>query len=100
MTTSDSPLGDAGRPVAQSESRPWLGQRYFPEHPGMRTSPTKLLIVNLIPQHNRQTNNQIHGDSYLGNGPALAKGQTLVHKMRRGAVRLPSLQTGPNLGCW
>lgn len=70
MAYSDSLFRFKARPVAQSYVRSWLDQRHIPEHPGMRTSPctlwygaspTKLLIVNPIPQHDVKPNGELGG---------------------------------------
>ncbi len=82
MAFSDSLFGFKGRPVAQSYVRPWLGRRYIPEHPGMRTwlrslgaSPTKCLVIDPVPQHDVKADGQLARDGDFGNCRTLAKRQ-------------------------
>jgi len=71
MATSDSLLICEGRPGAQSDHRPWLGQRYIPEHPGVRTAPNKLRVIDPVAQHDEKTDEQLarHGDLGRGGRP-------------------------------
>lgn len=54
MVFPDSLLDYGGRPVARSESRSWLDERYNPERPGMRTPPVKLFIIDSAAQHHME----------------------------------------------
>ena len=78
-TASDSLLWNERRPVAQSDLRPWLGQRYLPEHPGMRTAPTKLRIVNLVAQHDIESDHQLARHRHFRRSSAFAKSQAAIH---------------------
>ncbi len=74
MARSDSLSVCEGRPVAQSEFRSWLDQRLAYEHPGMRTSPTKLRVIDLVPQHDVKRDGQLARHRHLGRSHAFAKG--------------------------
>jgi len=83
MATSDSLLSREGRPGAQSDFRPWLAQRYFPEHPGVRTAPCtrryraaphKLRVIDLVAQHDVKANEQLAGHGHFRQSVAFAKG--------------------------
>jgi len=78
MARSDSLLTNEGRPVAQSEFRPWLGQRYFPEHSGRRTSPTEFFVIDLITQHDVEPDGQLARHGHLGGSSSSTKGQAAV----------------------
>jgi len=74
MASSDSLLFFGGRPGAELYVRSWLDQRYFPEHPGMRSSPTKLLVIDSVSQHDLEPDGQLAGDGDSGHCPAFAEG--------------------------
>jgi len=78
MARSDSRRLRSGRPVAPSDLRPWLGQRYFPEHPGLRTAPTEFFVIDLIAQQDIEPENQLARYGRLGRSSSLAKGQATV----------------------
>ena len=75
ITDSDSLL--RGRPVAQSEFRSWLDQRYF-GHSGRQATSNKLGIIDLVPQHDIEADRQLPGHGHSRLGPTVTEGQALI----------------------